>query len=122
MTFPQGREEWRRIDSPDVRVDAVRLTEDNVKDVARWCGGVLVEEIDPEYPDENRFGINVMTAAGFRRASFNMYVARYGNAYLVSHNRPFEEMYEPVHRAALPLESAGDARFQRGFKNPWGGF
>lgn len=114
-------EEWQKRDSPNVRVEAVRLNEDNAEAVAQWCRGELIEEISPEHPEEMQPGINVGTPVGSQRASLNMYVARYGRSFFVSHNRPFEMKYEPVNREAPPLESAGDAAKQRGFADPWGG-
>ena len=114
-------EKWRKKTDPGVLVDAVRLNEDNVEQVAFWCRGETVEEIDPEHPDELQLGINVSTVAGTLRASLNMYVINYGTKFFVSHNRPFEMKFEPVFRPAPPLESAGDAAKERGFADPWGG-
>lgn len=102
-----------------VMVEAVRLNEDNVEAVAAWSKGDLVEEIDPEHPDEMQYGINLMTPDGMKRASLHMYVVRYGNQFFAAHNRRFEEMYMPVGREETPLESAGDARRQRGFADPF---
>lgn len=112
-------EEWEKKDAPNIRVEAVRLNEDNVEEVAKWCGGDLVDEIDPEHPQEMQKGINVRTPTGVARASLNMYVAQFGRAFFVSHNRPFEMVYQPVNRPAPPLESAGDARKERGFADPF---
>ena len=114
-------ETWRKKDAPDVVVEAIRLNEDNVEAVAVWCRGELVEEIDPEHPEEKQYGINVPTPSETRRASLNMYVINYGTKFFVSHNRPFEMKYDPVNRPAPPLESAGDAAKERGFADPWGG-
>lgn len=102
-----------------VEVEAVRLNEDNVEAVARWCGGDLVEEIDP-VDGEIQFGINVRTPAGIRRASFHMYVLRFGGAFYTVQPRQFEEVYIPVNRDAPPPESAGDTRQRLGFANPFG--
>lgn len=102
-----------------VLVEAVRLNEANVEEVAAWCGGDLVEEIDPEHTDEKRFGINLNTPAGVKRATLHMYVVKYGRNFFTDHNRVFESRYEPVDRPAPPLESAGDSRKARGFGDPF---
>lgn len=112
---------WVKKDAPGITVEAIRLNEDNVQLVAAWCSAELVEEIDPEHPEEMQQGLNVFTSTGPKRASLNMYVIRYGNSWFVSHNRPFEMKYQPANREAPPLESAGDAARQRGFSDPWGG-
>lgn len=112
-------ETWHKRDNPNIVVEAVRLNEDNVKAVAEWCRGELVEEIDPEHPQEKQFGINLMTARDMQRASLNMYVIKFGKHFFVSHNRPFEMAYEPTDREAPPLESIGDARKERGFADPF---
>ena len=114
-------EQWRKKDAHHITVEAVRLTEDNATMVAAWCGGELIEEIDPEHPEETQPGINIRTPKGTKRASLHMYVIKYGNQFFVDNNRPFEMKYEPVNRPAPPLESAGDAAKERGFADPWGG-
>lgn len=115
-----GIETWQKISTPSVKVEAVRLTEDNVQDIAVWCGGDLVQEIDPEYPEEHRDGINVPTGSGNVRASLGMYVAKYGWQFFVAHNRVFETSWEPQDRPATPLESIGDSVKARGFADPFG--
>lgn len=113
---------WRKRDNPEITVEAVRLNEDNIEAIASYWGvGDLVEEIDPEHPEEMQHGLNVTTPTGTKRASLNMYVVKYGGQFFVSHNRPFEMKYEPVNRPAPPLESAGDAARERGFADPFGG-
>lgn len=113
------RETWRKRDAHNITVEAVRLTEDNVEETAEWASGDLVDEIDPEHPQEMQKGINVRTPSGMARASLGMYVAQFGRNFFVAHNRPFEMKYEPVNREAPPLESAGDARKARGFADPF---
>lgn len=112
-------ETWRKQDDPAVLVEAIRLNEENAESVAAWSRAEVVEEIDPEHPEEMQPGLNVPTPVGTKRASLNMYVIKYGNQFFVSHNRPFEMKYEPVNREAPPLESAGDARKARGFADPF---
>lgn len=112
-------EEWRRRANPNIVVQAVRLTEDNASEVAEWCGATLIEEIDPEFPDETQPGLNVPCPNGMQRASLGMYVYKIAKHVFVMHNRPFEIMHEPVGRPAPPLESAGDSRKARGFADPF---
>lgn len=112
-------ETWRRKDSPDVLVEAIRLNEDNAADVAKWCRGELIEEIDPEHPEEKQPGINANTPTGPQRASLHMYVIKFAGHFFVSHNRVFETVYEPTARQAPPLESAGDTRKRLGFADPF---
>lgn len=116
-----GNETWRKKDNPNILVEAVRLTEDNVEEVAKWCRGELVEEIDPEHPEETQFGINLLTPEGTKRASLHMYVVGLKGLFFVSNNRHFETVYEPAYRSATPLESAGDTRKRLGFADPFGG-
>ena len=59
-------ETWQKRDEPDVTVEAVRLNEDNVKDVGVWCRAEVVEEIYHEHPEEMQEGLNVTTAAGVK--------------------------------------------------------
>jgi hypothetical protein len=54
---------------------AVQLTDSNGREIAEWCGGVLVEEIDP-FTKHVTPGINVPTRFGNMRASLGDYVFR----------------------------------------------
>lgn len=112
---------WRKKDNHNIEVEAVRLNEDNAAMVAQWSGAEMVEEIDPEHPEEKQPGLNIPTPNGTKRASLHMYVVRYGRSHFVSNNRHFEMVYEPVNRPATPLESAGDTRKRLGFADPFGG-
>lgn len=112
-------EEWQKKGETHIRVEAVRLNEDNAEAVARWCGGELVEEIDPMHGDETQPGINVFTSKNVERASLHNYVVRIGRNFYVLSNRYFESLYEPVNRPSPPLESAGDTRRELGFADPF---
>lgn len=112
-------EDWCRKDDANLVLQAVRLTEVNVENVAIWCKGDLIEEIDPEHPEETQFGINLETLFGRSRASLGMYVVKYGSKFYAQHNRVFENQYTPVDREAPPLESAGDSRKARGWADPF---
>lgn len=110
---------WHKRDNSAITVEAVRLNEDNAAAVAEWCKGTLIEEIDPEHPEEMQPGINLNTPNGMKRASLGMYVVKYGRQFFAQHNRPFETVYEPDNREAPPLESAGDTRKALGFADPF---
>lgn len=69
-------QEYRhRRDQKGPTTHAVKVTEENAADVAAWCGGVLVEEINP-FTKVRTPGINVKTRYGGQRASLGMYVLR----------------------------------------------
>lgn len=110
---------WRKKENHKVFVEAVRLDEDNVKDVAVWSSSELVEQINPEHRDEVQLALNVLTPAGIRRATLGMYVLKFGKHFYISYVRPFEEVYEPTTRPADHPESAGDSRKARGFADPF---
>lgn len=114
-------EDWFNVYNTQIVVQAVRLREDNVEEIAKWCRGDLVEEIDPEHPEETQYGINVETPSGIRRAHLHMYVVRHQGNFFTQHNRAFETMYRPVNRESTPLESNGDSKKARGFADPFGG-
>lgn len=110
---------WRKKDNHNIQVEAVRLTEENAAKIAAWSRAELVEEIDPEHPEEKQPGLNIQTPNGFKRASLHMYVVKFGNNFFTAHNRIFETKYEPVNRPAPPLESSGDTRKRLGFADPF---
>lgn len=114
-------ETWFKKSNPDIRVQAVRVNEDNVIDVAKSINAELVEEIDPEHPEEKQWGLNVRTPSGVKRASLGMYVGKFASSAFISHVRPFEEKYAPLYRTAPPPESIGDSRKARGFADPFEG-
>lgn len=112
-------EVWRKQDNPNITVEAIRLNEDNAAEVAAWSRGELVEEIDPEHPQETQPGINIPTPKGNKRASLGMYVVKFGNHFFVSYVRQFESVYQPLERPLPPPESAGDTRKALGFADPF---
>lgn len=114
-------EEWVKKDNETIVVEAVRLNEDNAAEVAAWCAGVLIEEIDPQDSLQKQPGINVPTPAGFKRASLGMYVINYGAQFFVETVRRFELLYTPRGRYSPPPESSGDTRHRLGFRDPFGG-
>lgn len=59
-----------------VIVQAIQLAPDNAEEIATWCGGLVVQEIDPE-DDEKRYDvINIPTLEGVMRASQGDYVIK----------------------------------------------
>lgn len=111
---------WRKKDSEAaVLVRAIRVNEENVEDVAKWSSSDVIQESDPEHPEEMQKGLNVLTPAGIKRASLGMYVIKFGKHFFVDYPRPFEEKYEPATRPAPHPESAGDSRKARGFADPF---
>lgn len=59
-----------------VEVEAIQLGKDNAEEVAQWCGGLIVEEIDPEDDDKRYVAINIPTLEGTMRASEGDYVIK----------------------------------------------
>lgn len=117
-------ETWNSKVRPGVTVEAVRLTEGNAEEVAKWSAADIIQEIDPEHPEEMQPGLNVYVKATgeYKRASLNMYVVKVSTGnFFVMHNRPFELSYSPANREAPPLESIGDAMKERGFADPFSG-
>lgn len=56
-------------------VTAVQLTKENAEDVAKWCSGHIVEEIDSLEPDKTYVGINLRAWHGdVARASEGDYI------------------------------------------------
>jgi len=75
-------------------VEAHQLKHDNADDLARLCGGVVVEERDPE--TNKRFpGINVPTLKGMKRLGFEDYLVQDANsgAWSVVRKHGFEAAY-----------------------------
>jgi hypothetical protein len=111
-------ETWVRKET-GIEVEAIRLNEDNAAEVAAWCRGELIEEIDAEHPEEKQPGINVPTPTGNQRASLHMYVIKFGKHFFVSVPRVFELSYQPLLRQSPPPESIGDTRKRLGFADPF---
>lgn len=113
--------QWQKRDNPGVIVEASRVNEETVEVFAALYNLELVEETDPEHPQETQWGLNVTTPRGVQRCSLGMYLIKFGNHFYVSHTRPFEEIYMPVEGDAPPPESIGESRRARGFADPFGG-
>lgn len=57
-------------------VEAVQLSADNVNEVAEWCGGLQVEEVDYDEGKTKHVGINIPTLEGNKRASEGDFVVK----------------------------------------------
>lgn len=75
-------------------VEAQQLDRDNAEELAEWCGGVLVEEIDPFDSDIRMPGINVPTPDGNVRASYTDYILQFDLGYFeVRKKEKFQQTY-----------------------------
>lgn len=77
-------------------VKAVALTRDNAERLAATCGGLLVEEIDPQVPDRKYPAINVPTPDGNKRLQEGFYLVIFGTDFYVSRPPNFESVHEEV--------------------------
>lgn len=77
--------------------EAVQLTKENVHEVAHWCVGQEVEEIDALEPDKRYVGLNFLSWNGMHRASEGDYIIK--DALGDFHSRwpdSFEQSFERV--------------------------
>ncbi len=58
------------------QIEARRLLSDNVEDIAHWCGGGIVQEIDALDSTKTFVGINVPTLSGPKRAQEGDYILK----------------------------------------------
>lgn len=80
-------------------VKAIQVTEETAEEAARWCGGVLVREIDPLDENNIRPGINVPTLEGVMRASMGDYILQHQDGRReIMHEVLFEDQYEVPRR------------------------
>lgn len=89
-------EPYRRKDK-DIFVLAVQLTKANVKEVAEWCSGQEVREIDAVNPSNVFVGINLDVWEGRARASEGAYIIQDDIGFFHIRNPgEFEAKFEPV--------------------------
>jgi hypothetical protein len=70
-------QKYRKRDNPKAGViEAVKLTKENVSEVAEWCTGQEVEEIDALDPSIRYVGLNFIAWDGVTRASEGDYIVR----------------------------------------------
>lgn len=77
---------------------AEQLTSENADELARWCNGVVVEEIDPEDESNKYLGLNVPSFDGVVRVSEGAYLVynrRTGNFSSMS-KTTFESLHEEM--------------------------
>ena len=95
---------WRNIKSPSMIVEAVQVTEENVEQVANWCGGTIIEEIDAQNPDLKYAGINVPTTSGINRASLDSWVVRHHDKFMIAGPLSFQTNYIPLDQSDRQFE------------------
>lgn len=83
--------------SVEIRVDAMKLSADNVNEVAAWCGGQMVTEKDAVDSSSTFVALNIPTLDGVKRVSEGMYVVKseHGNFRVMSRymfEREFQEV------------------------------
>lgn len=77
---------------------AEQLTSENADELARWCNGIVVEEVNPEDPTDTYVGINVPSFDGIIRVSEGAYLVydrRTGNFSSMSKSS-FESLHEEL--------------------------
>jgi hypothetical protein len=75
-------------------VEAIQLTPSNVQEVAEWCGGMVVEEIDPQ-DNSKLVALNIPTLEGPVRASENDFVIKgSGGQFSTMHPNAFDRRFE----------------------------
>jgi hypothetical protein len=89
---------WYKEKPVQNEIEAKQLTMDNAIEVASWCGGVYVHEIDP-FDENKKFpAINVPTLDGPKRASQGSYVAKeLGGKFVVYSQEQFEAKFEELY-------------------------
>jgi hypothetical protein len=68
---------YKKRNNPNAAViEAVKLTKENVDEVAEWCTGKEVEEIDGLNPEIRYVGLNFIAWDGVTRASEGDYIVK----------------------------------------------
>lgn len=88
-------EKYRLKGVPGLEYEAVQVTSENAKEVAEWCGGMLVEETDAATGAKTP-GINVPCLDRNRRASVGHYVMHGTIVFDVVTPLVFERLHEKV--------------------------
>lgn len=80
-----------------VEVQAVQLTQENAEEVAIWCGGQIVTEIDTQDDSKRYAGINLPTLEGVTRVSEGDYVVKGSRGeFYRSKQEAFTDAFEPI--------------------------
>lgn len=97
VPVPDGEKTPKRYRLIPVSVEAIKLTPENVRTAALWCGGKEIEEIDPMYSTKRFSGLNIPTLSGVIRAHQTDYIVKSGSGHVtVMSEREFESKYELV--------------------------
>lgn len=80
-----------------VHVTAIQVRPDTVERALAFCGGVQIEEIDPQDSKKRFVGINFPTLAGVKRATQGDYIVRdMQGGFDVMTSYEFEHKYQQV--------------------------
>jgi hypothetical protein len=80
-----------------VEVEAIQLTKENAEEVAAWCGGHIIEEVNPADHEDVYVGINFPTLDGNKRISEGQMLVRSSAGHFMVHNAGFfETMFKPI--------------------------
>lgn len=83
--------------TPNTKLEGRQLFKSTADDIAQWCGGLLVTEIDPQDPGNTFVGINVPTQLGVERASQSDWVVKLkGGNFTVFNDVDMHATYEPI--------------------------
>lgn len=94
-------------------IEAAQLTADNAPEIATWCGGFVVEEIDPM--DGERYpALNIRTPHGNKRLSQGHYVMHFDNLFYVIQAGLFESMYKEIEVAGDDVDAGPSGPRPRG--------
>ena len=87
---------YRRKDT-GAEVEAIQLTKENIQEVAEWCVGQEVKEIDSLDNSKTYVGLNFISWDGMARASEGDYIIKdpLGN-FISRWGSSFEETFEKV--------------------------
>lgn len=78
-------------------IDAIQVTPDSVSRAVLWCGGMQVEEVDPNDKSIKFVGVNVPTFEGMKRASEGDYILKtVQGSFNVMKRAEFERTYRKV--------------------------
>jgi hypothetical protein len=93
---PSKRQIWRKKSLPGFEVEAAQVSSTNAAELTAWCGGQLVEEIDPFDSSKRYPGINVPTEQGMERASLGDHIFKVAPGdFRVRTPHAFTNVWEP---------------------------
>lgn len=87
---------WRKRSLPNLYIQAAQVTAENAEEIAAWCGGFTVEEIDPFDSTVRQPGINVPCEYGNERASIGHFVFKTKDEqFRIRKPGEFKSLWEP---------------------------